>query len=250
MLLDEQSPEVFRLEEFSYPIVQASRVPAWEGLGLTVDGQVAARQNAPSASCGSEEEVLPDSADFQRRLAEECSRSYQAGHGRGFVEGTEAERMRAHEQAREEASSRLAGLDDRLMQAQALYFKVLEPQLARLALDIAARVLRREVRLDPLALTGAVRAALGQLAASTRVRLIVPAGDLSLWTESMALLPNLPVRPAVVPDEAMLAGECRLESDLGSADLSVKAQLEEIEWALFDEPGTQASGVGSGSDRS
>jgi flagellar assembly protein FliH len=41
--------------------------------------------------------------------------------------------------------------------------------------------------MDPLLLTGAVRVALGQLAGATEVRLRVPAAELDLWTESMAL---------------------------------------------------------------
>ena len=40
--------------------------------------------------------------------------------------------------------------------------------MVKLALAIAARILRREAQTDPLLLTGAVRVALGQLAATLR----------------------------------------------------------------------------------
>jgi flagellar assembly protein FliH len=56
---------------------------------------------------------------------------------------------------------------------------------------VAARILRREAQMDPLLLTGAVRVALGQLSGSTEVRLRVPPAELDLWTEAIALLPNL-----------------------------------------------------------
>ncbi len=67
----------------------------------------------------------------------------------------------------------------------------------KLALAVAARILRREAQMDPLLLTGAVRVALGQLAASSEVRLLVPPAKLDLWTETIALVPNLALKPVV-----------------------------------------------------
>jgi flagellar assembly protein FliH len=48
------------------------------------------------------------------------------------------------------------------------------------------------------------------------------------------LMPNLPLRPQLVGDDAMQAGECTLETHLGSVDLGVRAQLAEIERGFFD----------------
>ena len=67
----------------------------------------------------------------------------------------------------------------------------------KLALAVAARILRREAQMDPLLLTGAVRVALGQLAGSSEVRLRVPAAEPDLWNETIALVPNLAMKPAV-----------------------------------------------------
>ena len=58
------------------------------------------------------------------------------------------------------------------------YFEAVEHEVVKLALAVAARILRREAQMDPLLLTGAVRVALGQLSASTQVRSRVPAADL------------------------------------------------------------------------
>jgi len=88
--------------------------------------------------------------------------------------------------------------------------------------------------MDPLLLTGAVRVALGQLSQSTRVRLRVPAGELGLWTEAMALLPNLALKPTVLAGEGMRLGDCLIETELGSVDLGIRAQLGEIERGFFD----------------
>ncbi len=109
-----------------------------------------------------------------------------------------------------------------------------EQEVVKLALAIAARILRREAQMDPLLLTGAVRVALGQLSGSTEVRLRVPPSELDLWTEAIALLPNLALKPIVTPGEGMRLGNCVIETSLGSVDLGLRAQLVEIERGFFD----------------
>jgi len=108
----------------------------------------------------------------------------------------------------------------------------------RLALAVAARILRREAQMDPLLLTGAVRVALGHLAATSEIRIRVPAKEADLWTETLAHLPNLPVKPLVVAEEGMLLGDCVIESKVGTVDLGIRAQLGEIERGFFDRAGT------------
>ena len=110
-----------------------------------------------------------------------------------------------------------------------------EQEVARLALAIAARILRREAEIDPLFLTGAVRVALGQLAEKTSVSLHVPAEDADLWKETLAHLPNLRIRPSVISDDQLHSGDCLVETELGSADLGVHAQLGEIARCLFQD---------------
>jgi flagellar assembly protein FliH len=91
--------------------------------------------------------------------------------------------------------------------------------------------------MDPLLLTGVVRVALGQLSGSTKVKLKVPAEDLELWTESIALVPNLTIKPAVLAGEGMRLGDCVVETELGSVDLGIRSQLGEIERGFFDRAG-------------
>ena len=114
------------------------------------------------------------------------------------------------------------------------YFTQVEKEVVRLALAVAARILHREAQMDPLLLSGAVRVALGQLSESTEVRLHVPLPEVEMWGEMLRLMPNLPLRPSILPDDRMQAGECRLETHLGSVDLGVRAQLTEIERGFFD----------------
>jgi flagellar assembly protein FliH len=114
------------------------------------------------------------------------------------------------------------------------YFARVEQEVVRLALAIAERILHREAQLDPLLLTGAVRVALEQLSGSTTVRLKVPDAEAGLWEEMVAMISAPGLRPEVVGDQALSAGDCVFETDLDSVDLGVRSQLAEIERGFFD----------------
>lgn len=110
------------------------------------------------------------------------------------------------------------------------YFAAVELEVVTLALAIAARVLHREVKMDPLLLTAAVRIALGKVAEESSTVLRVPPGDAEMWRGVFGS--NDAVQ--VVGDERMTAGECVLETNVGRVELGVSAQLEEIEKGFFD----------------
>jgi flagellar assembly protein FliH len=179
-------------------------------------------------------------ADFEHRLAEETQRALETGRKRGFEEG------RLHEQAAC-AASLAADRDRKIRQAADLaaefsrqrdnYFAAAEQEIVRLAMAVAARILRRQAQSDPLLLMGAVRVALGQMAVNTEVRILVPKADLNLWTEAIALLPNMATMPLVIGDDAMRVGECRVEAALGKAELSIASQLGEIQRGFSENRG-------------
>lgn len=174
---------------------------------------------------------------FEERLADEKTRSFEAGRERGQAEGRQAEReaCAAAEKAIHAQSARQAAeLLSRFAEERDRYMRSVEHEVVKLALAIAARILRREAQMDPLLLTGAVRVALGQLVSTAEVRVIVPADDLDLWSDALAHLPSLPIRPTVQAGEGMRLGECTLETTLGSVDLGIRSQLAEIEHGFFD----------------
>lgn len=174
---------------------------------------------------------------FEKLLADEKLQSFEAGREQGQSEGRQIEREdQAAAQGTSQAKSarQIAELIASFAQERDRYMQAVEYEVVRLALAIAARILRREAQMDPLLLTGAVRVALGQLSGATEARLLVPAAELDLWSDAMAHLPNLPVRPSVQPGEGMSLGECMLETRLGSVDLGIGSQLAEIERGFFD----------------
>ena len=179
--------------------------------------------------------------DFEKQLAEETRRSFEAGRERGRQEGRQAEResiAAAQKAAEEQRSRQRAELVENFAQERDRYLQAVEHEVVKLALAVAARILRREAQMDPLLLTGAVRVALGQLARSTEVRLRVPAADIGLWTDAIALLPNLALKPTLLSDDTMRLGDCVVETSLGSVDLGIRSQLAEIERGFFDRAGS------------
>lgn len=127
---------------------------------------------------------------------------------------------------------RLAQLCEDFAKERARYFADVEAEVVKLALAIAARVLHREAKLDPLLLLAAVRVVLEKVADNSAVELRVPAVELEQWREAMAMEASAKVQ--LVGDERLGATECVLETSVGRVDLGVSAQLEEIEKGFFD----------------
>ncbi len=228
-----------RIQLFEYPATPgAPAATAWQGWMEEPD--TASENEQKIRGSGSEN---GDLAHWEQRLGEETRRSFESGRERGRQEGRQAEResFAAELQAIEERRARQAAeLLASFAEVRDQYLQVVEQEVVRLALAIAARILRREAQMDPLLLTGAVRVALGQLSASTEVKLLVPAAELDLWTTAIALIPNLALKPTVTAGQDMRLGDCRIETVQGSVDLGIRSQLGEIERGFFDRsPGSR-----------
>jgi flagellar assembly protein FliH len=227
------------IEEFRYPPTGNSAPSIWQDFPIIhVDTESPGKTSAPCRPPAPA--AFPDERQqqFSAQLAEEVQRSFAAGRVQGVEEGRRV--------AREEQGARLlelekekikeiAQLAEEFAHKRDTLLQTLEQDVVRLSLSIASRILRREAQMDPLFLVGAVRVALGQLAEAATVLLRVPAADAELWTETIAHLPNLRVKPKVVGDEKMRLGGCALETDMGSADLGVRSHLTEICRELVDD---------------
>ena len=166
-----------------------------------------------------------DRKNFQKELASVRQETFEAG--RKSVEDQYSAALNA-------ASERLDQAIEEFRQTRDRYLAQVEREVVQLSLAIAERILHRQAQIDPLLLSGAVRVALGQLSESTDVRLKVPLDEQAMWEEMLRLMPNLPLRPQLTVDERMKAGECTIETHLGSIDIGVRAQLAEIERGFFD----------------
>jgi flagellar assembly protein FliH len=252
-----------RIEVFEYPSGPgAPALPEWGGWAEGEESGPKAPEVSSVESGGGAVEARIRT-EFERRLTEETHRSFESGRDRGRQEGrlTEHEaQAAAHAAAEQERARQAAHLIESFTRERDRFLHEVEHEVVKLALAVAARILRREAQMDPLLLTGAVRVALGQLSGSTQVRLRVPPAELDLWSEAIALLPNLAVKPSVLAGEGMRLGDCVIETELGTVDLGIRSQLGEIERGFFDRAGgvrsekakietAEMAGGAAGSDR-
>lgn len=219
------------VEAFQYPAGPAPPPVNHDVLALfsprTPDTSASLRTAEPQGT-GGDRGTTSDAAALQT--------SFETGRRQGIEEGRAIERAAGaaarateeHERARQRTS-----LLETFAVERDKYLHAVEHEVATLALAIAARILRREAQMDPLFLTGAVRVALGQLAGTTKVAVRVPRSELGLWQEAIAHLPHRTLQATVVAGDAMGTGECVLETELGSVDLGLGAQLREIERGFF-----------------
>ncbi len=231
-----------RIEVFEYPAgPDAPFIPEWNGWENVEDAAPNAKA-APAGDAASVDIEPRPHYEFEARLTEEKRRAFDAGCQEGHKAEHEAQSGSQAATQRERAQQ-AAGLLESFTQERDQYLQKVEHEVVKLSLAVAARILRREAQMDPLLLTGAVRVALGQLSQSTQVRLRVPPAELDLWTEAIALVPNLAVKPTVIAGEGMLLGDCVMETELGSVDLGIRAQLGEIERGFFDRAGGSRAGT-------
>jgi flagellar assembly protein FliH len=174
------------------------------------------------------EQRLRDSERVAATRMEELSRE-----GVENLDRAQRQAEQANKAAIEAESGRVGSALTSFAVEREKYFAQVEREIVRLALAIAARILNREAMLDPLLLAGAVRVALGQLGETTGVRLRCPVDQVERWRETLRLLP-LRLVPEVFGDATLRGTDCVIETLVGSVDLGVKAQLEEIERGFFD----------------
>jgi flagellar assembly protein FliH len=113
------------------------------------------------------------------------------------------------------------------------YFIRVESEVVHLALAIAAKILHREAQVDPMLVAALVRVAIDKLHDGSVVSVRVSPLEAAKWR---AFLAN-PLNGAtieVVEDAHLTAIDCILETELGSANFSIDAQLKEVEQGFFD----------------
>jgi flagellar assembly protein FliH len=167
-----------------------------------------------------------------RTLRNDAQRATDQVRREAFAEGLAAGRQQAEEQIRPavggitQALQTLSGMRDEIREQST-------QELVRLAISIAARVIHREVSIDPDALSGLVKAAFLKLQSRelNRVRMHPALEALVRKTLEQS---GSPKNLVLAPDPALSPGEVFFETSQGILDASVETQLREIERGLID----------------
>ncbi len=152
------------------------------------------------------------------------------------AEGAAALEAELRESARADAereAARVTAALDCFERERKGYFARVEGEVVRLALSIAAKILHREAQVDPMLVAALVQIAVNQLKENTAVSIRVHPGSAGRWRAHFQAVPQW-ADVTVIEDAELEIGDCMLETELGSANFSLAAQLKEVEQGFFD----------------
>jgi flagellar assembly protein FliH len=139
-----------------------------------------------------------------------------------------------------EYEARSTGEADKIRQALELfqverkeYFSRVEADVVQLALAIAAKILHREAQVDPMLVAALVRVAIDKLHDGSSVSVRVAPAEAAKWRAFLAH-PLNGSTIEIVEDAHLGPADCILETELGSANFSIEAQMKEVEQGFFD----------------
>jgi flagellar assembly protein FliH len=162
----------------------------------------------------------------------EAARKLDQARREAYSEGLAAGRQQAEELFRP-AVQGLAETLDMLARLRETIREEATQDLVHLAISIAARVIHREVAVDPDALAGLVQAAFSKLQ-SREINRVRMHPTLEPLVRKLLEQAGAPKNLVLTPDPSLKPAEVFFETSQGLLDASVETQLREIERGLID----------------
>jgi flagellar assembly protein FliH len=152
---------------------------------------------------------------------------------KAFAQGERAGAEAAAVQA-EAMMRRLSQAIDDIASLRARVIRDTERQMVQLALTVARRIIHREVSLDRELVMAVARVALDRIGDAAQITIRLNADDHAAIAAARGeAWAGTQVR--VVADARLPRGGCRIESELGSIDAGVDAQLQEMTQTLLQD---------------
>ena len=162
----------------------------------------------------------------------EAARKLDQARREGYAEGLAAGRHQSEEQFR----PAIQGLAETLASLARLKENIRDEtiqDLVRLAISVAARVIHREIGVDPEALAGLVQAAFTKLQ-SREINRVRMHPSLEPMIRKLLQQASAPKNLVLMADPGLKPAEVFFETSQGILDASVETQLREIERGLVD----------------
>lgn len=179
--------------------------------------------------------TVPPSDPRRNRQADkelEASRKIDQARREAYAEGLAAGRQQAEEQFRPAVQGLAETLDGLARLRESIREETLQ-DLVHLATSIAARVIHREVAVDPDALAGLIQAAFSKLQ-SREINRVRMHPTLERLVAKLLEQAGTPKNLVLTPDPNLKPAEVFFETSQGILDASVETQLREIERGLID----------------
>jgi flagellar biosynthesis/type III secretory pathway protein FliH len=158
------------------------------------------------------------------------------------VDGTAHGQETGRAQAAEEARAAIATMRDLIESSRSERRTIVdgaEPEVVKLALSIAERILHREIEVAPNVVLGMVRAGLARLSGREKVTVRVNPGDLATMREHREAFQNTADVESlrIVEDQRVDRGGVVIETESGTIDAKIGTQLREVRRVFApDEP--------------
>jgi len=178
--------------------------------------------NLPSGSTLGVQESL--SREFQSRLQTEREAAFE--EGREAAQNASRQELESHYQ-------RLSGSIEELAACRLRYRQETEREVVQLSLDIARRILRRELTIDPEAILGLLRAGLESVSLREVLEVRVHTAYAEIVRTALQK-EGAPDAISVVGDPHLEPGAICVETRRGGFDASAETQLEEIQRGFAD----------------
>lgn len=133
------------------------------------------------------------------------------------------------ETARSSVSSAVAAFQAE----QAQYFARVESEVVQLALSIAAKIIHREAQVDPMLVAALVRIAIDKMSQASTITIRVANGLAANWKQAFPAEPD-GATVDIVEDLSLSGNDIIVETDLGTTNFGLDAQLKEVERGFCD----------------
>jgi flagellar assembly protein FliH len=221
------------------PRIFGTRVLRGQHVGLQQPVAVAAPVAAPAPSPLSFDEVSFEEAPAMSVEAPSFDELAEAARAQGYSLGYEEGRaagLAAVEEAFGQAALRLMNLVNMVHENHATFYRAAEHQVVDLALQIAAKVVEREVENVPDLAVNVIRAALEEMDARTAVRVRVSPDDEELLRRRWSMVvPSgiAPERIELQSDDRVQPGGAIIETTQGQVDAQLDSKMAQLGNALL-----------------
>jgi flagellar assembly protein FliH len=179
---------------------------------------------AVEVETATEPEVQMTEAEFRARLAAERASA---------IAETEARLRNEYEKKASLQTARISEAIETFERSRKDYFSNVEMEVVKLALAIAGKILHREAQVDPMLVAAIVQIALGQLKEGSAATLRVRPEERGRWQKHFDSM-SLKLSVSVTEDAELQPGDCVLQTEIGTVNFSLDAQLKEVEQGFFD----------------
>ncbi len=208
------------------PQAEVIRFKNWEAARRPSPEPDAQPVEAETEPVPQDESPTPTGEELSRLEREAYREGYEAGERSG---------MEMADRKIQSMLERFAASLEELGRLRLTILRETERELVRLALEIAKKLVHREIRIDPEIIVTLVRVALGKLKVNSPVVVRLNARDHGLLEPLLEELTgggsDTQVSLKVAPE--LNRGDCRIESDFGTVEGRIDEQFREIEKGLL-----------------